>query len=58
MSTPQSRSSEQSGDGTLRSINSLKAMLQDLTELDSWGFMKPSPFSILKKSDSVLNESN
>ena len=58
MSTPQSRSSEQSGDGTLRSINSLKAMLQDLTELDSWGFMKPSPFSILKRRDSVLNESN
>jgi hypothetical protein len=49
-STPQSPSSEESGDGILPSISLLKEMLQDLKELDGLAFTKPLPFSFLRKS--------
>jgi hypothetical protein len=46
-------SSEESGDGILPSISSLKAMLQDLTESEGLVFTKPLPFSFLKKSELI-----
>jgi hypothetical protein len=56
--THQKRNLEQSGDGTLHSINSLKGMLRDLKELENLEFMRPSHFSFLKKNDTTLSESN
>jgi hypothetical protein len=42
---------DESGDGTLPSISSLKEMLQDLIESEGSVFTKPLPFSFLKKSE-------
>jgi len=42
---------DESGDGTLPSISSLKEMLQDLTESEGLVFTKPLPFSFLKEKE-------
>jgi hypothetical protein len=48
--TQAKHSSDESGDGTLPSISSLKEMLQDLTESEGLVFTKPLLFSFLKES--------
>jgi hypothetical protein len=48
--TQAKHSLDESGDGTLPSISSLKAMLQDLTESEGLVFTKPLLFSFLKES--------
>jgi hypothetical protein len=57
-STPLSRSSEGSGDGTPLSTTLLKEMSQSLRMWEDWAFTNASPFSRLTKKKQTLKESN